>query len=287
MPERSKGLFITFFGVLAITPDGLLVRLVSADEWTTLFWRGLLTAFSICVVLSVLHRGRVTARFRAIGQTGLWLAFLFAGGAICFVMAVSLTKVANVLFIVSSTPLFAAIISRVFLGESVPTKTWTAIAFAMAGIAIITSGSLAGGEASLLGDGITLLAALSLAVTLCLARKARGRSMVPAMAVAGLIYAVIALPFCAPFDVSPDDALWLALMGLVSVPLGFSLLTLAPRYLPAPEVGLLLLLEAVLGPLLVWWILAESPGIRGLAGGGVVIATLFVLNVTAMTETAK
>ena len=287
MPERSKGLLITLFGVLAITPDGLLVRLVSADEWTTLFWRGLLTAVSISVALTLLHRGRVTAHFRAIGRLGLWLAFLFAGGAICFVMAVSLTKVANVLFIVSSTPLFAAIISRVFLGELVATRIWVAIGFAMLGIAIIASGSLNDGNASVLGDAIALLAALSLAVTLCLARKGHGRSMVPAMAVAGLIYAVIALPFCAPFVLSPDDMIWLGLMGLVSVPLGFSLLTIAPRYLPTPEVGLLLLLEAVLGPLLVWWLLAESPGTTGLAGGGIVITTLVVLNITAMKKTAR
>lgn len=84
-----------------------------------------------------------------------------------------------------------------------------------------------------------------------------------------------------------DDVLWLGLMGLVSVPLGFSLLTIAPRYLPTPEIGLLLLLEAVLGPVLVWWILEESPGPRGLAGGGIVIATLVVLNVVARKEVER
>ena len=271
--------------MLAITPDGLLVRLVSADEWTTLFWRGMLTAISISVVLALRHKRHLVGHFRAIGVTGIWLAILFSGGAICFVMAVSLTTVANVLFIVSSTPLYAAIISRVFLGESVPVPTWVAIALAMLGIAIIASASVDGGKASLLGDGIAFLAALSLACTLSLARFARARSMVPAMAVAGLMYALVALPFAPTLAVNATDAGWLALMGLVSVPLGFSLLTLGPRYLPSPEVGLLLLLEAVLGPLLVWRFLGEYPGPRALAGGTLVVATLVVLNVVARGRT--
>ena len=70
-------------------------------------------------------------------------------------------------------------------------------------------------------------------------------------------------------------------MGLISVPLGFSLLTLAPRYLPAPEVSLMMLLEAVLGPLLVWAVLDEFPGIRGLIGGGLVVIALVGMNLAA------
>ena len=258
------------------------MRLVTADVWTTLFWHGLLTAVSISVTLAFIHRQRVVAHYRAIGIVGIWLAILFAAGAICFVLAVSLTKVSNVLFIVSSTPLYAAIISRVFLRETVPLRTWMAIAFAMFGVAVIASGSANHSNSSLLGDAIAFLAALSLACTLSLARKARGRSMVPAMALAGVIYALATLPFAAPFNLGAGDTLWLALMGLVSVPLGFSLIALGPRYLPAPEVGLVLLLEAVLGPLLVWHFLGESPGVRGLTGGAIVITTLITLNITAL-----
>ena len=102
------------------------------------------------------------------------------------------------------------------------------------------------------------------------------------MALAGVLYALAILPCASPLDVSAADVCWLALMGLVFVPLGFSMLTIAPRYLPTPEVSLLLLLEAVLGPLLVWWVVGESPGSRGLIGGGIVVATLLVLNVVAL-----
>ena len=282
MTERTKGLLITFVGVMAIIPDALLVRLVVADEWTTLFWRGVLTAISITVALVITHRRQTFLRFAQIGALGVWLAALFAGGAICFVVAITLTKVANVLFIVATTPLYAAIIARVFLGERVPLRIWIAIGFALVGVAVIASASATRGADSVLGDALAFLAALSMAVTLSLARKARSHSMVPAMALAGVLYALAILPCASPLDVSAADVCWLALMGLVFVPLGFSMLTIAPRYLPTPEVSLLLLLEAVLGPLLVWWVVGESPGSRGLIGGGIVVATLLVLNVVAL-----
>jgi drug/metabolite transporter (DMT)-like permease len=282
LADRTKGLLITLIGVIAIIPDAMLVRLVAADEWTTLFWRGLLTAISITTVLTILHRRETVARFKEIGPLGVLLAVLFAVGAICFVVAITLTKVANVLFIVSTTPLYAAIIARAFLGEQVPLRIWVAIGFTMLGVAVISSASLSRGSDSVLGDGLAFLAALSMAMTLSLARKARARSMVPSMALAGAFYALAILPFVSPFNISAADVGWLALMGLVSVPLGFSMLTIAPRYLPTPEVSLLLLLEAVVGPLLVWWVVGESPGSRALVGGGIVVATLLVVNFIAL-----
>ena len=171
MSHRTKGLLITLFGVLAITPDGLLLRLISADEWTTLFWRGVLTTVAITLVLAVIYKRHLPGHFLAIGINGVWLSVLFAAGTVCFVMAVSLTKVANVLFIVSSTPLWAAIIAKVFLNESVPIRTWLAIIITMLGITVIAYGSIEHGTDSILGDGMALLAALSAAGTLSLARS--------------------------------------------------------------------------------------------------------------------
>ena len=287
MSHRTKGLLITLCGVLAITPDGLLLRLVSADDWTILFWRGVLTAVAITVVLALVYKRHLPQHFLAIGINGLWLAVLFAAGAVCFVMAVSLTKVANVLFIVSSTPVWAAIIAKMFLSESVSVRTWLAIVITMMGLTVIAYGSIDHGPGSILGDTMALLAALSTAATLTLARRSRAHSMVPAMAVAGLMYAGVALAWSPTLIVDTDDIIWLALMGLVSVPLGFSLLTLGPRYLPAPEVSLLLVLEAVLGPLLVWFILNEHPGPYAICGGAIVLTTLLILNVSSLRESRR
>jgi drug/metabolite transporter (DMT)-like permease len=280
--NRAKGLVITLAGVLVITPDALLVRLIAADEWTVLFWRGLLSGLAILAGLGLLHRRRLPRQLRTIGKTGVWLAVLFSAGTVLFIISVSLTTVANTLFIVSTAPLFAAIIARVFLGEAVPPRTWAAIGCALFGIGVIASGSAGQGSGSLLGDLAALGIAVSMAGTFSLARKERANSMVPAMALSGFITAFAVLPLAAPFEFAARDPVYLGLMGLVVIPLGFSLITLGPRYLPAPEVSLLLLLEAVLGPLWVWLALDEDPGAATLVGGFIVIATLAASNLGSL-----
>lgn len=276
MSDHIKGLLITGAGVLAITPDSLLVRLIAADDWTLLFWRGLLQGLAILLGCAVIYRGQFLPTVRAVGRAGLWFALIFAVGTVFFILSLGLTKVANTLFIVSSAPLFAALISWVFLGERPPLRTWLAIACALFGIAVIASGSIEEGQSSLLGDLAALGAALSMAGTFSIARHARARTLVPAMGLAGLLTALLVVPVAAPLSVASEDLLWLALMGLVVLPVGFGLMTVGPRYIPAAEVSLLLLLEAVLGPFWVWWALGEHPGATGLIGGTIVLGTLAI-----------
>lgn len=284
MPEDNhlKGLLITGAGVLVITPDALLVRLIAADLWTVLFWRGLLSGLAILAGLAVLARGVPAAQFRAIGAAGIWLALLFSAGTVLFIVSITHTTAANTLFIASTAPLFSGIIARLILGETVAPRTWAAIAVALGGIALIASGSLGRGAGSLLGDLAALGVALSMAGTFSIARRARARSMVPAMALSGFMTALAVLPLAAPFAVSHWDGFYLGLMGLAVIPLGFSLMTLGPRYLPAPEVSLILLIEAVLGPFWVWLVIGEQPGAAGLLGGAIVVATLVLTNLAAL-----
>jgi drug/metabolite transporter (DMT)-like permease len=77
-----------------------------------------------------------------------------------------------------------------------------------------------------------------------------------------------------PLSILPEDYVNLALMGLVVQPLSFALIALGPRYLPAPEVGLIMLLETLLGPIWVWWFQAELPPANTLLGGAVVLTAL-------------
>ncbi len=271
---RLKGALITGAGVLALSPDGLLIRLAQTDDWTLLFWRGLLSGLAIFAGLAVLHRGALTETVRAIGATGLWLAACFTVVSVLFIVSISSTTVANTLFITNTAPLFAALVSHFALREPVSRATWAAIGFALLGIALMASESVARGGDSVLGDLAALGAALAMAATVLLARKGRARSMVPAMGLAGLTTAAVSLPLAAPLSVAPQAVPYVALMGLVVLPLGFGLVTIGPRYLPAPQVSLLLLGEAVVGPFLVWLALGESPGALGLLGGAIVLAAL-------------
>ncbi|MGF1609815.1 MAG: DMT family transporter [Kiloniellales bacterium] len=272
LSSHAKGLLITAAGVLIITPDGLLTRLIQADPWTLLFWRSLLSSVSLLLVLSILYRRQCWARIRAIGLPGLMVAALFGVGGVTFILAITSTTVANTLFIASTSPLFAALISWRLMGEAVPRRTWIAIVLALLGIAIIASQGLAGG--SLFGNLAALTTAIALACSFSLIRYHKERDLIPAMALSTVIAALIALPFATPAAISAGDAGWLAVMGLLMLPLAFALMFIGPRYIPAAEVSLILLLEAILGPFWVWLVVGEEPGARTLVGGAIVIVTL-------------
>jgi len=275
--DHKKGLLLTSLGVLILTPDTLLVRLIDAEPFTLLVWRGVLQALGILVILAVLHRGHLAAPFRAVGRWGLLLAVVFSGCTLFFILALSLTAVADVLVIVAAAPLAAAVFSLVFLGEGVPARTWVAISLAVVGIALLVSEDL--GSGSLLGDLAAGVCALCIGGTFTITRHARSVSMVPAMVLAGIFTAAVALPIAlltesGAFFFTGAQLGYTLAMGLVVVPLSFALITLGPRYLPAAEVGLILLLETVLGPLWVWLVIGEYPGDLALVGGGLVVVTL-------------
>lgn len=277
---HARGMLITAGGVLVLSPDTLLLRLLEADRLTILFWRGMLMALALGAWLTLRHRGRVFAQFRRIGPWGLFAALLFAVNSLFFVTSVMLTSVANTLLIISAAPLFAALMSWVFLRERVRTRTWIAIAAGFGGMLIIVGGSVGGG--SLAGDLCAVGTACFLAGNLTVVRHVRSINMLPALALAGVLMALAVLPFAGELALSPRDTGLLLLLGVVVVPLAFGLITTGPRYLPSAEVSLIMLLEAILGPLWVWLVIGEVPPATTFAGGSVIVATLVIHSLVAL-----
>lgn len=273
--NQALGLTFALTGVIVLTPDALLIRLVEADRSTLLFWRVLLEGLTLWAFLACYYRKRLLAVTLAMGRTGLLAIAVFSLSTILFVTSITFTKAANTLFILSTAPLFAALISWLVLRERVLRRTWIAIVFALIGIAIIFAGGLGGG--TVLGDTLAVGAALCLAAQLTIARHARAVNLVPALATAMLVVAVLSLAtFAQPMSISAPDALWLGLLGCFVLPIAFGLLTLAPRHIPSPEVSLIMQLEAVLGPLWVWMGVGEVPPVATFIGGAIVLATLVI-----------
>lgn len=271
-PDQIKGLTFAVLGVLILTPDTLLMRMVGADPWTILFWRGLFVTIGYVVLLGLRYGRRLPAAVLGIGSHGLLVCALFALNTILFVVAVATTTVANTLVIMSAAPLFAAVIGRIGLGERPPARTWAAILLAMVGIVVIVADGLAVG--TWIGDLVALAAAIALGAHFVLVRAARPVDMMPAVGLSGLVVAGVALIAADSLALSPVQFGWMALLGLLILPVSFGLLTVAPIYLSAAEVGLVVLLETVLGPLWVWLVIGEQPSAYALAGGAVVIGAL-------------
>ena len=268
--SSRRGLGFAFAGIIFLSPESLLIRLVEADRWTLLFWRGTLMCVGLLAASAVLTRS--TAVIRGIGRAGLLVALLFGLQTVLFIVSITNTEVANTLVAVSAAPLFAATYERVFFGRPIGRRLIAVIVVAILGIGIMVSGSL--GRGSLWGDLAGLGTAAGLGGCFVVIGRHRDRSMVPAMGLGGLVAAAIALPWASPLDATASDYRYLAISGLLVLPLGFGLLAVAPRFIPGPEVALITLLETVLGPFWVWLVLGEVPVPAAVVGGVVVIGAL-------------
>ncbi|HLF60832.1 MAG TPA: DMT family transporter [Acidimicrobiia bacterium] len=259
-----------FAGIVLLSPESLLIRLVEVDRWTLLFWRGTLMCIGLLAASVILARS--TAVIGAVGKAGMLVAVLFGIQTMLFIVSITNTEVANTLVAVSAAPLFAAIYQRVFFGQPIGSRLLAVIAVAMLGIGIMVSGSL--GRGNVWGDLAGLGAAAGLGASFVVIRRYRDRTMVPAMGLGGLVAALLALPLASPLAATASDFRYLAISGLVVLPLGFGLLAVAPRYIPGAEVALITLLEVVLGPLWVWLVLGEVPAPAAVLGGSIVIGAL-------------
>jgi len=270
--NRTRGTLMVVVGAIIMSFEGLLIRQVSVDRWTMICWRGFFVFSTLSIGMIVCWRRRFLSRFFAIGWTGVIAAVIMAIGNICFVTAFTLTSISNTLVITNAAPLIVALFSWLLLRERVPGRTWIAILVGLGGIVVIFHGGLIGG--SWAGDLCAFGAAICLAAYIIFMRYAREINMLPSLALTGLLFTLFVFPAARPFPVSGSDLGLFFLIGGISCAGGMGLVTLAPRYIPATEVGLLKLLEAVLGATWAWMIISEYPGLESLLGGAMVIGAL-------------
>ncbi len=272
--SRRQGIVLTTFAVLILSPDALLIRLVNVAPWTLLFWRGLLLGLVLSAFLIFVRRINPYLSMHSLGWRGGLAMALFAASTMLFLHSIIHTAVANTLLIISTVPLFSAWLSRIFLGETIPPKTWLASTLVFTGLGLIFAGSFSHG--TFFGDLLGLGSSLCMAGYFVLARFFRQQSLLPALATSGYAMAIICLPFAIPLAVASTEIIYVAIAGLLVLPLAFGLLSVAPRHLPTAEVSLIMLLESILGPLWVWLVMGEIPARETLLGGAVVLLTLMI-----------
>ena len=271
MSEYIKGVLLTSAGVLILSVDGLLIRLISADAFDLLFWRGLLMSITVALVLML---QKSTGSWLPTDAASLRSSFLMVITTITFVMAINLSSVANVLVIISSQPLFAAVLGWFFLREMPQPITWVAIFLSIIGIGWVLLDSWS--EPNFIGDLLALVCCLCLALKFVNDRAVSHTDMTPALILAGLVVALISVFAGNPMALSGNGWWYMVVLCLLVNPLAFCLITIGPMRIPAAEVGMLMLLETAVGPLWVWLVLSEEPGSAALQGGTLVIGTLLL-----------
>ncbi|GJL82735.1 MAG: permease [marine bacterium B5-7] len=278
-----KGLLIVTLGVVVLSFDALLVRLAGTTPWNVAFWRGVFIFIALGSVLLVRKRG--------LGQGvhpvwGLSIIGSLAGvGLILFPVSILHTSTANTVVILTSAPFFAALFSRLFLREKIPTRTWTAIAIVFFGIAGIFSGSLKAG--GLIGDLVALVAAINFGLNMTLLRSMPNLSRVAITCLSGLVSCLLCLPLATPLNLPVMSMGVLAVSGLFQMPTAMVLIATGTRFLPAAEVSLLLLVETLLAPVWVWFILSEQPPLATVFSGSIILATLFIHSWLGLREQSR
>ena len=277
MSQHLKGLLITLLGVFILSPDALLIRLADSDTWTILFWRGLLFSFGITIIIFITYRSTTIRQFIKIGKRGILLGLVFGLSTVFFVTGIQYTSVANALVIISTSPVFAALLSWAFLKEKTNLKTWVTMFIIIGATGAIMFNSFKHG--GFWGDMSALATSVLLAINFTITRQAKDINMVPAMAIGGLITAAISAIVitltASPLLLEEQAIPYLLMMGLITT-LAFSLITLGPRYMPAAEVGMLMPLETVFGAYLAWIFISEVPSMYAIIGGGVIMFTLMI-----------
>ena len=268
-------------GMVAVTAmwsiAGVITRhLEHARSFEVTFWRSFFTVLSLLVILPAFQGRAAFANIRR-GGWALWLSGVcWSVMFTAFMVALTLTSVANVLVTMAIAPFLTALMSRVFIGNRIPARTWAAIVVAGAGIAWMYGTQLQGGQ--LAGTLVALCVPVASGVNWTVTQRssAHGRQvdLVPAVLVGAAISCALTLPLAMPLQASAHDVGLLALLGLVQLAIPCALAVLCARVLKAPEIALLALLEVIFGILLAWIGAGEIPGQAVLAGGALVIGAL-------------
>lgn len=280
--RRAVGLMVLVALLWSIA--GVVTRhLESAASFEVTFWRSTFNALALVVLLSWLRGPAALAQSLRCGGRALWLSGLcWAVMYTAFMVAVTLTTVANVLVTMALAPLFTALAARLALGHRLPPRTWAAIVVAGLGIGWMYGRDVSGGGAQhVVGVAVALAVPVAAAVnwTLIQALRAPGRGgeepdMLAAVLLGALLSAAGTLPFALPFAASAHDLGLLALLGVVQLAIPCLLAVMAAKVLSAPEVSLLALLEVVFGVAWAWLGAGEAPSPAVLLGGGVVLLAL-------------
>jgi drug/metabolite transporter (DMT)-like permease len=269
--ERRRGQIYIALAAVAWSTAGVLQRELSLSTTTQIAGRAVFAAVTLAVFVGVSMRGDALRAFRSIGRAGLAFAVSTAVASSSFIVALNHTSVANVLFLQAASPIAAALLARLTLGEPISRRAWAAMLVALCGVAIMLGGP-GGGE--YFGFGVSLLMTLAFAVSIVISRHRRDISMAPATCLSQVLVVVAAAPFATPSEIGSHDLVLLVVLGVGQMGLGLALFTVGARLLPAAEIALITLLEVVLGPLWVWIVLSEHPSAATIAGGAVVTAAV-------------
>ena len=258
-----------------LSTSGIALRIIEqADGWQILFYRSLALSVTILLILVFQKGSRVFDEFRGLEWNDYLLALFLGSGFVAYVFALLYNTVANALFIFSCAPFVAGFLGWILLGERVATRTWFAIGGAMAGLTVMVGSELA--VSRYLGTLIALWIPIAYAASIIVIRSSKRENMLAALCLAGLVSGGLSAIFVTDYALTLQDLIISLYLGVFQAGIGFTLVVLGTRYIPAAQVGLLAMVEPVLAPIWVWVGVGEVPGLTTIFGGAIIFLAITI-----------
>ena len=258
-----------------LSTSGIALRIIEqADGWQILFYRSLALSVTILLILVFQKGSRVFDEFRGLEWNDYLLALFLGSGFVAYVFALLYNTVANALFIFSCAPFVAGFLGWILLGERVATRTWFAIGGAMAGLTVMVGSELA--VSRYLGTLIALWIPIAYAASIIVIRSSKRENMLAALCLAGLVSGGLSAIFVTDYALTLQDLIISLYLGVFQAGIGFTLVVLGTRYIPAAQVGLLAMVEPVLAPIWVWMGVGEVPGLATIVGGAIIFSAITI-----------
>lgn len=269
---RRRGWALAVFGMLMVSTDSYFIRRADFDAWTIAFVFGCASTITLGSLTRLRSGGSASSALRRAPAPLLAVVVLSAATQIAFTAAVNNTTVANVVVIVGSTPVFAAVFAWWSLRERTEPRVVVAIVMTLVGISLVVSGSF--GTPTLDGDLLALLAIVLVSMSLVIWRRHPEIDRPLALTLASATTALACLPFASLADAPLRVIVAAGLMGLLFNPLGRVCYTSATRYAPTAEVALFTPVETVAATVWAWLFFSEQPSTQTLVGGAIVIVAV-------------
>ncbi len=280
---KIPGPILVFLGACCLSFGGLIVKSFEGSTlWQILFWRSLFFSITILIFLSFNYKLKLLGSIKKSGIPGLIGGIFLAFGYAAYVFAMYKTTVANTNFIIQTQAIFLAIFGYIFLKEKISKITFLSIVLAFIGIILMVGSSLSPGHIQ--GNIAAFIMPISFAVLIIIVRKYPDVDMIPLQLIAGILATIIGYLLSPKILISSQDIFLAFIAGFFQVGLGFILITIGARTTMSALVGIIMLTEAVLGPIWAWIFLKENPPLIALLGGTIVIIAVILRFINLKVE---